>query len=168
MKCEELAAIMERAKAAPSLGYAFTHYKTDVDALLDWTHSLECKAEVLHDQLKAANLQNRELLESLQNMVGLFDNAVSRLKLGKSFSDMHEEAAKLARAVLEKYAEKPKCDHVGVPVRRFGLGDILCCVGCGAFVDETPTEKRYCECPASQSKAITVNGCCPGCNLEIR
>ena len=65
MKCEELAAIMERAKAAPSLGYAFTHYKTDVDALLDWTHSLECKAEILHDQLQAALLQNGDMKKTL-------------------------------------------------------------------------------------------------------
>lgn len=89
-------------------------------------------------------LQNRELLESLQNMVGLFDNAVSRLKLGKAFTATHEEVILLARVTLEKYAEKPKSEC---------RSDCRCCAdvkpgdvhGCSCHTEKRSSESPKCE-----------------------
>jgi hypothetical protein len=52
------------------------------------------------DRLKAA----------LQNMMGFFDDAVTRLKLGKCFTSGHEEAVKSGREALEKSGE-PDADQ---------------------------------------------------------
>lgn len=49
MKSEELAAIVERSKAGASMGYAYSHYKQDVEALLQLLHDLESKLEVMRD-----------------------------------------------------------------------------------------------------------------------
>ncbi len=103
MKCEELAAIMERARATPSFGYAFTNYKSDVEALLAWTHNLERKAEILHNQLKAANLQIEGMRKVVEAVEWYFDNAPPN-------DEGHWEAMQKAVAEYRRKTLKPLCD----------------------------------------------------------
>lgn len=141
MKCEELAAIMERSKASPSLGYAFTHYRQDVEALLAWTHDLECKAEILHDQLKAANLQLSEET-ALRETVG--DSLCNALKELDEKDRLVDEVKKMV-ALSKETRERPHADICG-------------CWAC--TIDRLFAEKRKCICPNGTRTAIAhVNGC---------
>lgn len=122
MKCEELAAIMERAKASPSMGYAYTHYKADVDALLLWIHDLECKAEILHDQLTAANLQNNALVAAMREALIRPENW--REAINTALNDLDPTRKRVDPA--PKAA--PKCEHGNWIVD----GDRDICGKCGA------------------------------------
>lgn len=73
------------------------------------------------------NLQNGELREALQNMTGLFGEAVTRHQMGKAFGELHQEAVKSAKDALAKYTEKRKCVCGGV-----GL-NVPCEPGCPNF-----------------------------------
>lgn len=48
--------------------------------------------------------QRKELLESLQNMTGLFGEASTRHIIGKAFGDLHKEVVAGAKRLLEKYS----------------------------------------------------------------
>lgn len=63
----------------------------------------EAAVVICPTKFNALHLQNKELLEALQNMTGLFGEAATRLKMGKAFTDLHMEAVKIAKEALAKY-----------------------------------------------------------------
>jgi hypothetical protein len=50
--------------------------------------------------------------EALRNMLGAFDTPLTRLKMGKSWTDFHEEAVKSARDTVNNgdplFADEPR------------------------------------------------------------
>jgi hypothetical protein len=81
------------------------------ERLLDARSALECKVHELKGQ-------NGELREALENMTGLFGEAVTRHQMGKAYSDLHREAVKSAKDALAKYAEKQSSEASEVQALR--------------------------------------------------
>lgn len=84
------------------------------------------KADLVHAvkvTIDAATAEaNLELREALQNMTGMFGEAVTRLQMGKAFGEMHQAAVKSAKDALAKYAVTcTQCNVVN------GIHEAGCC-----------------------------------------
>jgi hypothetical protein len=67
----------------------------------DLVHAVK---SALDEVTRQADTQNRELVEALQNMTGMFGEAVTRIQMGKAFGELHQAAVKSAKDALAKYA----------------------------------------------------------------
>jgi len=168
MKSEELAAINERAHASPSLGYAFTHYRQDVEALLTWTHSQEVSIECLMEEVKAKELQLSEEQKKADGLLAHLGaiRAVLIIDGGDNMSpelrkalwldhDVALDLQKVRREVVEAAKElkaKEKWPHLDIGGGRLAraieaLKKVEAArVEKGLPLETRIIEKRYCTC----------------------
>jgi hypothetical protein len=108
----------------------------------DLVHAVKSALDEVAHQ---ADIQNRDLVEALQNMTGMFGEAVTRLQMGKAFGELHQAAVKSAKGALAKYAVTcTQCNVVN------GIHEAGCCF-----------EKRVNEICWCASKAEAKNAVCP-------
>jgi len=111
-KLEEKEGRTQKLDKKPESGVTMTPEETLMDLYRLKGHTdgqaREAAKKLMAEITRSFSLQNRELTEALQNMTGLFGEAATRLQMGKAFTELHGEAVKIAKAVLEKQ----KCECV--------------------------------------------------------
>lgn len=94
---------------------------------------IEEAERALRKEIESLKTRNKELVEALMNMTGLFDVPSTRLVMGTAFTDLHKEAVKSARTALEHQTKEQACKHEWVKPFKLNHGPGSVCLKC-----ETP------------------------------